>query len=489
MRNLPVHWYEGLFLRPQHFQAHERHWNELIQTSEQWDHPYNYGLHSVQFSKEALANNQLQVNLLQARMRDGTLVSLDTGKEPDRVDLKEAFNNPSLPKVDLLDAFGKATVVRAYLAVPKMQLGRANVGQIGNADRTRYFQRDQATQDETGGGNDQNVQFKLLNARLLLSTQDLSGYEVLPIGQIKRASEEQAVPRLDPDYFPPVLSIDAWPALGRDIVRAVYDIIGQKIEVLANQVTNRGIGLESRDPGDADRIMMLAQLNVGYSTLSVLAAAQGVHPFVAYTELCRIVGQLSIFGRERRTEDIPPYDHDDLARIFQLIRARIEALINSVRDYEFEQRYFVGVGLGMQVTLEPKWLNSDWQWYIGVNKGELTEQECRELLSPGQLDWKFGSSRQVEILFKHRAEGLHLMLVDRAIRALPARRDWVYYEVDRKDSPAWRDVQETQTLAMRLKDSLILNRDRLQGERSLMVQGRTKRASLQFALFAVPSAL
>src|SRR4029079_9856551 len=131
---------------------------------------------------------------------------------------------------------------------------------------------------------------------------------------------------------------------------------------------------------------------------------------------------------------------------FQLIRARIEALINSVRDYEFEQRYFVGVGLGMQVTLESKWLNSDWQWYIGVNKGELTEQECRELLSPGQLDWKFGSSRQVEILFKHRAEGLHLMLVDRAIRALPARRDWVYYEVDRKDSPAWRDVQETQTL-------------------------------------------
>ena len=79
-----------------------------------------------------------------------------------------------------------------------------------------------------------------------------------------------------------------------------------------------------------------------------------------------------------------------------------------MRDYEFEQRYFVGVGMGMQVTLEPKWFNSDWQWYIGVNKGELSEQECRELLSPGQLDWKFGSSRQVEILFKHRAEGLRL---------------------------------------------------------------------------------
>ncbi len=487
MRNLPVHWYEGLFLRPQHFQAHDRYWTELVQTTEQWDHPYNYGLHSVQFSKEALANNQLQVNLLEARLRDGTLVSLDIGKEPDRVDLKEAFGGAKVPGVDLSEAFGQATTVRAFLAVPKLQLGRQNVGQAGNGELLRFHRRDQPTQDETNGGNDQQVQLKLLNAKLLLSNQDLSGYEVLPIAQIKRASEEQAVPRIDPDYIPPVLSIDAWPGLGRDIVRAICDIIGQKLEVLSQQVINRGIGLDSRDPGDADRILMLSQLNTAYATLSVLAAAQGIHPLAAYTELCRIVGQLSIFGKERRATDLPPYDHDDLARIFGLIRQRIEGLINSVRDYEFEQRYFVGVGLGMQVTLEPKWFNSNWQWYIGVNKGELSETECREMLSPGQLDWKFGSSRQVEILFKHRAEGLQLLVIEREIRALPSRRDWLYFEVDRKDMPAWRDVQETQTLAMRLKDSLIVNRDRLQGERSMVVQGRSKRATLQFALFAVPT--
>ena len=59
--------------------------------------------------------------------------------------------------------------------------------------------------------------------------------------------------------------------------------------------------------------------------------------------------------------------------------------------------------------------------------------------------------------------------------------------MDRKDSPAWRDVQETQTLAMRLRDTLIVNRDRLQGERRLEVTLRGKRATLQFALFAVPT--
>ena len=487
MRNLPVHWYEGLFLRPQHFQAADRYWSELVQTSEQWDHPYNYGLHALEFSKEALANHHFQVHTLKARMPDGTLVALDSGNEPDRLDLKSTFAAMTAPKIDLTEAFGKESTVKVYLAVPKLQLGRANVAQGIDGDHARYVEAEQQAQDESRGGGDQAIQVRALNARLLLSTQDLSGYELLPVAQIRRASEEQAVPRIDPDYIPPVIAITAWPPLGRDIVRAIYDIIGQKIEVLSQQIANRGIGLEGRDPGDIDRVMMLAQLNAAYSTLAVLAFAQGVHPFVAYTELCRIVGQLSIFAPERRATDIPAYDHDDLAGIFLHVRQRVERLINTVRDYEFEQRYFIGVGMGMQVTLEPKWFNSDWQWFIGVNKGELSEQECRELLSPGQLDWKFGSSRQVEFLFTHRAAGLQLLLVDRNIRALPSRRDWVYFEVDRKDSAAWRDVQETQTLAMRLKDALIVNRDRLQGERQLVVSLRGKRIALQFALFAVPT--
>jgi type VI secretion system protein ImpJ len=264
-------------------------------------------------------------------------------------------------------------------------------------------------------------------------------------------------------------------------------MIGQKIEVLSEQIGSRNIGLESRNPGDTDRILMLSELNAAYNVLSIVAFAQGIHPLLAYTELCRICGQLSIFAPTRRAEAVPPYDHDNLHGIFKEIQLRIERLLNAVRDYEYEQRYFIGVGLGMQVTLEPKWFNSDWQWYIGVNKGELTPQEVRDLLSPGQLDWKLGSSRQVEILFKQRAPGLELRPLDRHPRALPAQQDWLYYEVNRGDTPAWRDVQTTQTLAMRLKDSLIVNLDRLQGERQMVISNRGRNIPLQFALFAVPA--
>lgn len=489
MRNLPVHWHEGLFVRPHHFQAADRYWTEYIHTSEMWDHPYHYGVRVLEFSKEALANYQFDVQRLQARMRDGTLVSLDLGQEPDRLDLKQPIRELQKALADLSEAFETQPIVRIYLGVPKLQMGRNNVqGTDGQqAGIARYTEATVPMQDESEGGNDQDIQLRQLNARLLLSTEDLSGFELLPIAQVRRASEGDATPQLDRDFIPPVLTTEAWPGLSRDIVRAIYDIIGQKIEVLTAQMSNRGVGLETHDPGDSARVMMLSRLNEAHATLSVLAFTPGMHPFVVYMELCRIAGQLAIFSADRRSQEIPPYDHEDLARIFKQIRIQIEQSINSVRDYEFQQRFLTGVGLGMQATLEPRWFNSDWHWFIGVRMSDISPAECRELLSPGQLDWKFGSSNQVEMLFKNRMPGVELIPLDRPIRALPARSDWIYYEISKGDGVAWRDVQNTQTLAVRLKDSLILNLDRLQGEKTLVVSSRGRRVTLQFALFAVPN--
>lgn len=487
MHNSPVNWYEGLFLRPHHFQAAERYWAEKIQTSEQWDHPYGYGLLSMDFSREALGNHQFEVRQLKARMRDGTLVSMDFGQAPDRLDLKSELASVGKALADLSEAFEKDSVVRVFLAVPKLKLGRPNTSVGDAAVPMRNTPVRLGLPDENTGSNEQEIELRQLNVKLLLSTQDLSGYELLPIAQVKRASAGAARPQLDDSYIPPVIAIDAWQGLGRDIVRGIYDMIGQKIEVLSQQISSRNIGLDSRNPGDLERILMLSRLNSHYSTLAILGFAQGMHPVVTYAELCRVFGDLCIFSKERRAEPVPPYDHDNLAGIYKEIYIRIERLLNAVRDYEYEQRYFIGVGLGMQVTLEPKWFNSDWQWYIGVNKGDLTSQEATELLSSGALDWKLGSSRQVEILFKQRAPGLELRPLDRPIRALPSQADWLYYEVARNEGPAWRDVQATQTLAMRLRDSLITNLDRLQGERQLVINNRGRTYPLQFALYAVPT--
>ncbi len=187
MKNLPVHWYEGLFLRPHHLQAAERHWSELLSTSLCSDNPYNYGLFRFEYSKEALANYQLDITSLKARMRDGTLIELGTESTSDRVDLKGAINDVSQLVASLGDAVEQTANVRVYLAVPHLRMGRNNCRRTQEDDPgARYTEARISVADENRGGHDQEVQFRDLNVKLLLSTQDLAGHELLPIAQFQR---------------------------------------------------------------------------------------------------------------------------------------------------------------------------------------------------------------------------------------------------------------------------------------------------------------
>jgi type VI secretion system protein ImpJ len=469
MRNQPVHWYEGMFLRPQHFQAADRYWHELVATQLHWTQHYDYGLRSLRISAEALANYRFHALGCRARMRDGTIIAQPDSEELGTVDLKQALQRES--------------PITVYLAIPKSALGRVNVGSRDADATARFLEESFDMQDESRGGNDQQIQIRRANMTLRLSTDDLNGFDLLPLARVKRAGAAEATPELDDDFIPPLLAVDAWPPLALDLVRAIYHMIGEKIEVLAQRVEQRGMNLTSQEPGDLDDLVMLMHLNQGHATLRCLAFAQGVHPLIVYSELCRLVGALSIFDQHRRVEEVPLYDHDNLAAIYKWVKLKIERLLGTRKRLDYEQRYFVGTDRGMQVSIEPDWLQSTWQWYVGVNSA-LPEQDTRDLLRPGVLDWKMGSSQQVDLIFKHGLPGLQQVDLPQPPRALPSRQGWVYYQITR-EADAWRDVFATQTLALRFRMEHIGNLDRLKGDRKLEVVWKDKRVTLEFALFAV----
>ncbi|NDC55124.1 MAG: type VI secretion system baseplate subunit TssK, partial [Planctomycetia bacterium] len=79
MRHLPVHWTEGMFLRPQHFQALDRARAEELAVATAASDPCCYGLVRMEIDPAALANRQFELRRCQARLRDGTLVWLEAG--------------------------------------------------------------------------------------------------------------------------------------------------------------------------------------------------------------------------------------------------------------------------------------------------------------------------------------------------------------------------------------------------------------------------
>ena len=57
--------------------------------------------------------------------------------------------------------------------------------------------------------NPQAVQVRLLNLRLVLSNQDQTGYELVPVARVEKSARADAPPAIDTTYIPPVLAWDS----------------------------------------------------------------------------------------------------------------------------------------------------------------------------------------------------------------------------------------------------------------------------------------
>ncbi len=472
MTTRAVHWYEGMFLRPQHFQASHRYLADVGRRNHNWDVHYNWGVRSIVLDQEALANHRLVVHSLEARMRDGTPVAIPRDGVLPEVDLRPAFQVKDLRHC------------LVYLAVPSLCLGRRNLAP--EQERSfRYFQQIHEIEDENSGDNLQSVPLRRVHFQLLVGNQDQSGYEVLPIARLERTAQADGRPQLDLSFIPPLLSCDAWKPLADDILRGLHDRIDKKIDWLVEQMSAQGITFDRQAPGDALVLRQLQQLNEAISILGVLVSAPGVHPLQVFLELSRVVGQMAIFGATRRPPELPRYNHDDLGSVFGQLKQHLDTQLNIVVEPEYKERPFIGAGLRMQCSLEPAWLDPSWQMFIGV-QSNLEAMQCVGLLTKaGQLDMKLGSSDRVEDLFRQGAAGLRFVAEQLPPQALPKVPGQVYFQVTQDPkNPEWLNVKNSLMLALRLNEKLIVGN--IQNERRLTVKAAGRNVTMQFALYMLP---
>jgi type VI secretion system protein ImpJ len=481
-----VHWYEGMFLLPQQMQAAERFGMRQLYLSHKWDLHHDWGLRAVELDVAALGNFRCAVRSLKARLRDGTLVAVP--------------EDGTLAAADLKPGLQQADSVTVYLAVPRLHLGRPNVREpeaapagpapapaeaAKEAGHARFVLANEEIEDENVSDNPQPVPVRLLNFRLLLSTEDHSGYEVIPVARVEKSAAAEGAPRLDRAYIPPLLACDAWPVLAADILQAVYHRIGKKIDLRAGQVVSRGINFDSRAGEDPLIFTQLHVLNEAYALLGTLAYAEGIHPLPAYLELCRLVGQLAIFSQARKAPELPRYDHDDLGGCFYRVKQYLDDLLGEVEEPTYQEREFEGQGLRMQVDLEPQWLEPAWEMFVGVDSPLPAEQSVLLLTKPGQLDMKIGCAQRVDDIFEYGAAGLKFTPSARPPRALPSRPGLVYLQVSRESQQQeWQQVQKTRTLAVRLNQNRVVGN--IQGQRELKIKTGSQTTTMRFTLFLVP---
>src|SRR5262249_29161384 len=157
-----------------------------------------------------------------------------------------------------------------------------------------------------------------------------------------------------------------------------------------------------------------------YAILAQLAFLEGIHPLPAYLELCRLVGQLAIFGDERRTPKLLRYDHDDLGGCFFLLKRYLDDLLDKDADPEDDEGPVIGAGLRMQVALQSKWLDQGWQMFVGVET-KLEPKRCIEILTnESQLGMKIGSAERADEIYRRGEAGLRFAPESAPPRVLPS---------------------------------------------------------------------
>jgi type VI secretion system protein ImpJ len=195
------------------------------------------------------------------------------------------------------------------------------------------------------------------------------------------------------------------------------------------------------------------------------------------------VGRLAVFSAQRRPPELPKYDHDDLGTCFWRVKQHIDALLDIVVEPEYKERSFIGAGLRMQVALEPAWLESGWQMFVGVTSA-LAAEQCERLLTSG-LDMKIGSSDRVDEIFRLGQAGLRFTYTPHPPRALPSQPGLICFQVDRgSQSDEWDRVEHGLALAIRLNENLIVSN--IQGQRTLTIKVGGQTTTLQFTLYVVP---
>jgi type VI secretion system protein ImpJ len=422
-----VVWSEGMFLNPQHFQQQDRYIERYIDSKCAAYGAYGWGVHEFDVDQQLLKLGK--VSLLRARglLPDGT-----------------PFNFPNIddaPPVIEVPVGTHNTVV--YLGVPVRRPGAIDVLPKENAQGlARYYSTELQVRDVTvEGGDSQTLDVAKLRLRLLLETDDLSGYACIGLIRISEAREDKDI-LLDEQYLATSLDCKAIPRLSNFITELV-GLLRHRGESIAGRLadTRRGGTAEIAD------YMLLQLVNRLEPFVQHLTSVKGLHPLELYAEALKMAGELSTFvTKNKRPPVFPPYLHDNLQQTFTPLTNALREYLSMVYEQTAVALNLVEKKYGIRVSeISDRSLLTTAMFVLAV-RADVSDDVIRSRL-PAQI--KIGSVERIRQLVNAAMPGIAIKPLPVAPRQIPFRAGYTYFELDRH-SEFWKELQQSGGFALHL---------------------------------------
>lgn len=275
-----VIWSEGMFLRPQHFQQHDRYFEHQIASRCRHLAPYCWGFNQLQFDQSLLALGKLAVVTAAGMFPDGTLFNVGY--------------DPKFPLVIQLDKIHQGQMV--YLAVAPQVKGSVESDEDDSSRGIRYRQAHVDVRDSHGVNNDRVYPISMGSLKLLLCTEDQLDDQliVMPIAKIGEVTSDGGIV-LDTSFGVATLDFSV-NAQCFDELKDLTVLMTAKAKQLATNIeSGNGNG-----GGTVTDLLMLRALNTWGTQLSILVRQSPLHPYEIFKSLSSLVAEISTYTLAER---------------------------------------------------------------------------------------------------------------------------------------------------------------------------------------------
>jgi type VI secretion system ImpJ/VasE family protein len=433
--SVKIHWQEGLFLQPHHFQRMQKSLEDEITSERRLAWPYPYGIIEARLSRDELENKRVRFDKLRAIMPSGLEVNYPAAAE--------------LPSLDIAQAFSKgAGSFTVSLGVPLWQESRANTVPLTHDADTRvkllYRIGEVECFDENTGENPKPVHVRKINSRLMLEHEDSSDMEVLPLLRIVRATgEDVGLPKEDPEFIPPCMLLSGSPVL-REMVRDLVSQVEASRKELVVQVTRGGFSIDTMRGVQFEQVMRLRTLNRYSARLPSIIHAPIATPFSVYLELRELLAELAAMHPDRDEFESAPYRHENQFLCFRELSNKVRSFLRGAVAPSFLKLAFKDVGGVLTANFAPEHFTQPNAYFLGI-KSKLDPTALARYVEDGD---KFKLMPQS--LATRAIRGIELKEERHAPLELPAAADLHYFRLERANSARmWQQIQTEKTAAIR----------------------------------------
>jgi type VI secretion system protein ImpJ len=420
-------WSEGMFLRPQHFQQHDRYIENLIESRSGPLRAYSWGLREMKIDHDLLTQGKLSLSLCRGILPDGT--PFDVGGED------------APPPILNIPENTRDTLV--YLSLPARRQGTIETDSNDPPEiLARYLTRETEVADNNAGNSTAAVlQTGRIHLQLMLEHDKREQFISLPIARVveKRADKNLL---LDDEFIPPCLNCRAKPRL-HGYLEELHGMLHHRGETLASRITESGRG----GAAEIADFMMLQAVNRLQPLFAHLTDINNLHPEEFYRVGIQMAGELTTFtSRTKRPDKIPPYLHEDLQGTFNGLMNSIRQSLSMVLEQNAVSMELQARKYGIHVaTLGDKNLLDSGNFVLAVSAQMSTELLRTHF--PNQV--RVGPVEQIKQLVNSQLPGIALHPLSVAPRQIPYHAGFTYFELDRSN-PLWKQLKDSSGFAFHI---------------------------------------